>query len=173
MGSSVLVSLEEYLHTAYRPDCDYIDGELEERNVGEQPHANLQIIFGAIFRNNRKLWGVRALAEQRVQVTSTRYRIPDICIVRNTDPKDEIITFPPLVCIEILSKADTFGELQERVDDYAAMGVQTIWAVHPWKKLGYIATTRGFEQPLDGHLRIAGTPISIRLADVFAELDEF
>ena len=37
-----LVSVEEYLHTVYRPDCDYVDGELVDRNVGEKSHAKAQ-----------------------------------------------------------------------------------------------------------------------------------
>lgn len=37
-----LVSVEEYLNTVYRPDCDYVDGELVDRNVGEKDHAKLQ-----------------------------------------------------------------------------------------------------------------------------------
>ncbi len=28
-----LLSIEEYLHTSYHPDCDFVDGHLEERNV--------------------------------------------------------------------------------------------------------------------------------------------
>ncbi len=35
------VSLEEYLNTSYRPDVEYIDGELQERNVGEIEHARM------------------------------------------------------------------------------------------------------------------------------------
>jgi Uma2 family endonuclease len=173
MGSSVLVSLDEYLQTSYQPDRDYIDGELRERNLGEQPHAHIQIIIGGIFRENREKWGVRPLVEQRVQVYSRRYRVPDLCVVRNTDPKDLIIAFAPLLCIEVLSSEDRFGELQERVDDYAQMGVENIWAIDPWKRRGYYAGSRGFNQPEDGVMRIAGTPISISLVEVFAELDEF
>ena len=37
-----LIPVEEYLRTVYRPDCDYIDGEVLERNLGEKPHARLQ-----------------------------------------------------------------------------------------------------------------------------------
>ena len=173
MGSSALVSVDEYLRTTYRPDRDYIDGELEERRVGEQPHANVQGILYGIFRDNRKAWGIRPLPEQRVQVTSSRYRIPDVCVIRNTDPKDEIITFPPLVCIEVFSKEDTFGELQARVDDYVNMGVQNVWAVHPWTRKAYYTSDGGFEQPLDGVLRIENSPVAVSLAAVFAELDEF
>ena len=37
-----LVSVEEYLHTSYSPDVDYVDGLLEERNVGEIDHSWVQ-----------------------------------------------------------------------------------------------------------------------------------
>jgi hypothetical protein len=60
-----LVSLEEYLHTTYRPDREYLDGELRERNVGQFDDSNLQAILTAIFFNNRGAWGVRGLPEQR------------------------------------------------------------------------------------------------------------
>jgi hypothetical protein len=52
------------------------------------------------------------------------------------------------------------------------MGAENIWAVDPWKRLGYHASTSGFQQPENGVLRIDGTPISVSLAEVFAELDE-
>ncbi len=33
------ISVEEYLHTVYRPDVEYVDGEIQERNVGEIEHS--------------------------------------------------------------------------------------------------------------------------------------
>ena len=33
------ISLDEYLRTDYEPDCDYVDGELQERNLGEKEHS--------------------------------------------------------------------------------------------------------------------------------------
>jgi hypothetical protein len=42
MPSRTLVSVEEYLHTSYDPDCDYVDGEIVERNVGELDHSDSQ-----------------------------------------------------------------------------------------------------------------------------------
>ena len=32
MATRTLVSVEEYLATSYRPDCDYVDGKVVERN---------------------------------------------------------------------------------------------------------------------------------------------
>ncbi len=172
MATPVLIPVSEYLRTTYRPDRDYIDGELKERNLGEQPHAHLQGMITAIFYNHRKEWGIRPLPEQRLQISSSRYRVPDICVIRNTDGKDPIITFTPLLCVEILSADDSLRELQERVDDYLAVGAKAIWAIDPWKRHGYYCSAKGFEQPADGFLRIEGTPIQISLAEVFAELDE-
>jgi hypothetical protein len=41
------VSVEEYLSTVYRPDCEYIDGEVVSRNVGEFDHGRMQIAMGS------------------------------------------------------------------------------------------------------------------------------
>ncbi len=173
MATATLIPISEYLNTTYRPDRDYIDGELKERNVGEQPHGNLQIILGTIFQNNRVEWGVRPLGDTRLQVKPTRYRIPDLMVLRNTDPKDPIIAFVPILCVEILSKDDRLNEIQERVDDYAEMGVRNIWVINPWKRVGYHAASTGFVKPDDGVLRVTGTPIAIELGDIFDQLDEF
>ena len=172
MASTTLIPVSEYLATSYHPDRDYVEGVLLERNVGEQPHGNLQIILGGIFREHRLDWRVRPLGDTRVQITADRFRIPDVCIVRSSDPKDPIIRFAPLLCVEILSRGDTLNEVLEVVDDYVSLGVENIWAIDPWKRRGWYASTRGFEQPADGILRIPGTPIQITLGEVFAELDE-
>jgi len=33
-----LISEDEYLHTSYSPDCDFVDGVLVERELGEFSH---------------------------------------------------------------------------------------------------------------------------------------
>jgi Uma2 family endonuclease len=173
MATAVHIPVSEYLRSTYRPDVDYIDGELKERNVGEQPHAATQGILYGMFRDQRKIWHVRPLPEQRVQISSSRYRIPDICVIRDIDPKDDIITFAPLLCIEVLSADDRLREVQERVDDYATIGVFNTWVIDPWKRVGYHASAkRGFLMPEDRILRVEGTEIAISLDEVFREMDE-
>ena len=44
--ATVQISLEEYLQTSYHPDCDYVDGEVQERNWGEFDHATVQMFLG-------------------------------------------------------------------------------------------------------------------------------
>src|SRR5580704_12261637 len=36
MSAPTLISVEEYLASSYKPDCDYVDGHIEERNLGER-----------------------------------------------------------------------------------------------------------------------------------------
>jgi Uma2 family endonuclease len=77
-----------------------------------------------------------------------------------------------LVCIEVLSPADTLVAIRERVDDYRRMGVEHVWVVDPVGRHAYVASERGFEQPESGEFAVPGTAIRIVLAEVFAELDE-
>ena len=70
------VPLEEYLSTVYEPDCEYDDGVVVERNLGEFEHAFLQTILAALFTNNMEAWGVYGLTEQHVQIKPRRYSDP-------------------------------------------------------------------------------------------------
>src|SRR5579864_9477966 len=103
MATGALVSVEEYLHTSYRPDCEYVDGVILERNLGASDHSRIQISFGAYFYVREKQWRLRVFPEQRVQVKATRFRVPDLCVMLGPGPFEPIIRTPPFICIEILS----------------------------------------------------------------------
>jgi Uma2 family endonuclease len=114
------ISVEEYLASSYEPDCDYVDGHIEERNLGEWNHSTLQAWIASYFLTRYARDGVRVATELRVQVKATRFRIPDICIVLG-DPGEQILTKPPFLCIEILSPEDRMSRIEERINDYLAM----------------------------------------------------
>src|SRR5579871_5702516 len=120
------VSLEEYLHTEYEPDCDYVDGVLEDRNVGKQIHGETQAAVAAFFLLLKKRLGIRVVTELRMRVSPTRVRIPDVAIVDGGDT-DEIKQKPPLLCIEILSPDDRLPRVARVINDYLAFGVPMIW----------------------------------------------
>ena len=168
----VIVPLAEYLETVYRPDRDWIDGVTKERNMGEQSHARIQAYFTYLFRLHASRWGLRGLPEQRVQVLPNRFRIPDLCLIPLSDPLIEVLRTPPLLCIEILSREDSISEIQERVEDYLAMGVPAVWIVDPARRRAYTATAIGFQQPIAEEFTLAETEVRIPIADIFAELDD-
>lgn len=171
MATTVLIPVSEYLKTTYRPDCDYVDGEVEERNLGERQHGLLQGILFSIFRANRRSWRMLPLLEQRVQVSATRFRIPDLCLVSPADGSEPIVRKAPLLCVEIVSSEDTLPRLQVRIKDYVAMGVAYIWVIDPLRRKAYYGSNEGFE-PVSGSLAVPGTSIAIPLEEVFAELDD-
>ncbi len=172
MATSILVPISEYLKTVYRPDCDYVDGEVQERNLGEVPHSGLQGFFVTIFSINRKIWGVRALPEQRVQVSKSRFRIPDVSVLKLGASPDPIIRNPPLLCIEILSPEDTFSRTQERIADYTAMGVEYVWLIDPIRRRIWVTENKTQRELEADALTVPGTPIRIAVAEIFAELDD-
>jgi hypothetical protein len=61
VSTGTVVTLSEYLATSYRPDCEYLDGELLERNVGEWDHSRLQMLLSrylvALLRSPKKNGG--------------------------------------------------------------------------------------------------------------------
>ncbi len=118
-----MTSVSEYLSTSYRPDCDLVDGQLTERNLGEYDHASIQGALITWFGNRQREWNIRVLPEQRVQVTSSRFRIPDVCVISRDQPIEQVIVHAALICIEVLSKDDTLRSLQDRIDDYLNFGV--------------------------------------------------
>ncbi|WP_420237992.1 Uma2 family endonuclease [Telmatobacter bradus] len=166
-----LMTVEEYLATSYRPDCDYVDGRVEERNVGEFDHGLLQALLGHIFISHCTEWGVRAVTDVRTQVKLTRYRCPDLSVLRSDAPREQILTHPPLIAIEILSPEDRLSRMQEWIDDYLAFGIENIWILDPATRHAWIADRFGLHLASSGELTVEGTPIRVELCALFAELD--
>jgi Uma2 family endonuclease len=140
MPTSELISVSEYLHTSYRPDCDYVDGLVMERNLGEWDHANLQGASVAFLWTRRKPWNIQAVPECRVQVAPTRFRVPDVCVILGQEEQEPILRKPPFICIEVLSTEDRISQVQERINDYIAFGVPNVWIVDPRTRKGYNCT---------------------------------
>jgi Uma2 family endonuclease len=166
-----LVSVREYLTTSYRPDCEYVDGRIEERNLGEYDHGLLQTILGYLFMIHRGDWGVQAVTDVRTQVRSRRFRVPDLTVLRAGAPKEQIITHPPLIVIEILSPEDRLSRFQSRIEDYLVFGVEHIWIIDPESRTAYTATASGLHPVRTNELTVPETPIRVVLSDLFAELD--
>ncbi len=125
MDVANLVTAGEYLATSFDPDCDFVDGVIEERQVGLKDHSALQNAIQIWFWQARARLQVRAFPEWRIKVSSNRYRIPDVTVVQAPTPSEQVLTTPPLLAIEILSPEDTFPKLQQRLDDYLSMGFRT------------------------------------------------
>jgi len=167
MPTGTLISVEEYLATSYRPDCDYVDGRIEERNLGEWDHSSLQAAIAAFFFVRRKQWRISVATEVRVQVNPNRFRIPDVCVVLG-QPGEQVLTKPPFLCIEILSPEDRMSRLVQRTDDFIQMGVPYVWVLDPSTKRAFVATAEsGLREVKDGVLKTYNPVLELPLAEVF------
>lgn len=81
------------------------------------------------------------------QVSSTRFRVPDVCVVSREQELEPVFTRPPLLCIEVLSRDDMLRSMQDRVDDYRAFGVPNIWVLDPVKRRAYVCMHGDFREP--------------------------
>jgi Uma2 family endonuclease len=163
-----LISVEQYLRTSYRPDCDYLDGEVVERNLGEWDHGWLQGLLIRLLMNRYESEGIFVIPELRVQVKPTRLRVPDICVTLRL-PGERILTNPPFLCIEILSREDRMQRVNERVTDFLEMGVAYVWVLDPQAKRAYAATaTEGLQEVTSGVLRTENPVLELPLDQIFA-----
>jgi Uma2 family endonuclease len=162
-----MVSVAEYRNTSYRPDCDYVDGAVLERNVGEYKHSRPQCLLAVQLFNQEKQRHIVVLIAQRIQVGSNRFRVADVCVLRADAPYEQIVITPPLICAEILSKDDSFASTVERLDDYLAMGVSNVWVIDPRLGRGYRYTAEGFLEAKDGVLRTSNPDLAVPLTALF------
>ena len=166
MPTATAVSLSEYLNTSYRPDCDFLDGQLLERNVGEWVHSRLQSLLTRYLDNREKQWGIWVVMAQRVQVAARRFRIPDITVIVGGPPDGPIITKPPFLLIEILSPGDRVAEMQDRIGDYFSFGVHYVWLINPRTRQTYIYTAAGIQESRDGVLTTENPDIRVVLDEL-------
>ena len=166
---STLVPVAEYLRISYRPDCDFLEGVILERNVGEYSHSTVQTNIAGLFNARGATWGVRARVELRLKVKGDRYRVPDILVLDRSLPREEIITHAPLLCVDVLSPEDRMSEMDERVNDYLNMGVACVWILDPRRRKAFVRTGPTATE-VTGAIGVPGTPIEIKLDDIFAEL---
>ncbi len=132
MTAKVLMDVEEYLKTSFEgSDCEYVDGEIVERNMGEWPHGNLQGRLGHLLWELRPRLGIQVAAEIRIQIHPRRYRVADLAVWRPGYIGERIPTAPPFLVIEILSPEDRMVRMLPKIQEYLSIGVEWIWLIDP------------------------------------------
>ena len=77
------------------------------------------------------MWNIRVRCELRIQVSPTRYRIPDVVVFDRSRPIEQMLSHPPIALFEVLSPEDRISRLLVKGADYAQMGVHTIRVIQP------------------------------------------
>ncbi len=167
MATAPHIPLNEYLGINYRPDREYVDREIRERNVGKWEHARLQALLAAWIGAHEKQCGIIGSVAQRVQVSESRVRVPDL-VVLTAGAQPDVLTDPPLLVIEILSPDDSYSDTEERAKDYRAMGVEVVWIIDPKTRTGRMCSGRDWVEA--ERLEVKGTPLYVNLPEIFSQL---
>jgi Uma2 family endonuclease len=126
----------------------------------------LQSLLSGYLCNREKQWGILVVLAQRVQVTPTRVRVPDVLVLAGPPPTGPILVEPPFLCIEILSPSDRMMEMQERIDDYLNFGVRYVWLLHPRTRRAFVYALESVREVKDGILRTDDPDICVPLAEL-------
>lgn len=169
-ASTTQISIEAYLRTSYHPDRDYLDGEIEERHVGEYDHTIVQRAVLLWFYAHEKAWGIRSLQEQRTLLNATTVRIPDVSVFSREVPVEQVFTHPQLIAVEILSPEDRSTRVQERIDDYIAFGIPNIWVINPKSRIGWDCSDGDWLHK--ERFEVLGTPMYLSLPELFQKIDD-
>src|SRR6266853_1121207 len=125
MATSTRVSLEEYFRTHYDPECELIDGELRPKPMPTGPHSEMQYQVIMLLSAYKQLGVGRVLPELSLLLPGDAVLIPDVVFSRPGQPYDEhgVLNTPPLLCIEVVSPSQSFGELYQKRLSYLRWGV--------------------------------------------------
>ena len=141
MNSRSAVSVEEYLNTNCEDaDCEYLGGEIVERNTRELPHALLQSRLLLLLSELGSSACLQVVLKIRLQINRTRYRVADIAVRRSVSIGTRIPRVSPFLVVEILSPEDRRVRMQPKIQEYLGMGIDHVWLIDPYdrKALSYL-----------------------------------
>jgi len=163
MATTHLISVEEYLHSTFEPDAEYVEGRIVQRALPQKTHSKMQSYLVRTLYDVAHPFGFEVFVGQRIRTKRepARYRVPDVCVTLG-EPDEEIFTEPPFLCVEVLSPDDTAQELQIKVDEYIAFGVAHVWIVDPILLGGEIHARDHIERVRDGVYRAGDIEIDLR-----------
>jgi Uma2 family endonuclease len=153
MTTAQLVSVEEYLHTSFEYDAEYVEGKIVHRSLPQKPHSAMQGKLHLALHEEGRSRGYKVWLELRIRTSRdpARFRIPDLCMTLG-EPDEDVFTSPPFLCVEILSPEDSALELRMKVDEYLAFGVPYVWVIDPVSKSGEIYSADQIEKITNGQL---------------------
>ena len=158
------VNVEEYMHSSYEPDAEYVEGRILPRALPKKPHSRMQRLLTRALCQLAEPLGCEVWPEQRVrtQADPPRYRVPDLCLT-NGEPDEDVFTQPPFLCVEILSPDDSAVELLIKVREYLAFGVAYVWVIDPVTRMGEIHTSGGIERVEDGRFHAGEIAVDLKV----------
>ena len=170
MATRVFMDVEEYLRTSFEgADCEYLDGEVVEHNMGELPHSTVQTELCFLLRQLAPKLGIQVKTEIRIQIQPRRFRVADIAVWRAGNIGAYIPTVAPFLVVEILSAEDRIVRMLPKIQEYLSIGVEFIWLIDPQERRALVYSQQLPTGRLEDVLRTENPEIVIPLASLLPE----
>ena len=170
MATAATILIEEYLSAVYEPDVDYVDGELEDRNVGEYEHNIVQKAVLFWFDRRAREWCIRCVQEQRTRVDKSKVRIPDVSVFARDLPVEQVFTRPQWIAVEVLSPQDRHSWMDKKIRNYIDFRVRHVWVIDTAVRIGWDCSDGNWVRR--ERLEVKDGPVYLSVPELFAELDE-
>lgn len=155
--------------------CELVDGVLVEKAMGQTESR-----LGFWLRHKLASYleehdiGIAFGADGPSQLDEDQVRFPDVGFISydripsDADPDTPMPDWVPNLAIEIISPGNTKGEMDRKLRDYFAAGVELVWYINPAKQIVQVhtsvddCTTLKADDVLDGGTVLPGFRVSIR-----------
>ena len=141
MATVARISIDEYLRSHYEPECELIEGELQQKPMGTVERMSVERALILALHKYEHVG--RALPELSIRISENTVLIPDFAFVRHPVPSSGILEKPPLLCVEVLSPSDRFSATLAKMERYRAFGVEHCWIIDPMKKTAWTVSSDG------------------------------
>ncbi len=165
-----LMTMEQYLKTSLKPDAHFVDGMIEERVAGYFDHSHmLGLVATALDGISEDHFSCLIL---RLQVSPTCVRVCDVVLLEVDAPDEQIPSFPPTVCVEVLDPTERPDTALPVLADYARMGVQNIWLIDIAASTGFRYEEGLLRPAVDQELRSLDGKLKLPLRPLFEALKD-
>ena len=132
-------------------NAELVDGHIIETMPTMFSHDRLVAIISALifaFVREHNLGEVAAGGS--FKTGENQVRVPDVSFISNRDLEgedlDSYIQKAPTLAVEIISKNDTYGEVDDKADEFLAAGTQMVWIVNPRRRTVAVHTPDALPQ---------------------------
>jgi Uma2 family endonuclease len=134
-----VITGEELLAMGDVGPCELIDGRIVPMNPTGGQHGmiefNLGLELGLFVRQRQLGWVVGGEVGIYICRHPDRVRGADVAFISRDrmpgGPPQGFLQVPPELVVEIISPDDRWQEMQQKIKDYFAIGVQRVWIVEP------------------------------------------
>lgn len=160
--------------------CELVDGVLVEKAVGyfESRLAATLIYFLERYLETTDL-GIVLAPDGMLQLADEGMRAADVSIIRWEKFPDRVLPAEPVpvlvpdLAVEILSIGNTQKEMNRKLDEYFAAGVQDVWVIDPTDETAELFEQREDSRSIDSQGLLTAPKalpgFSLSLDDLFAK----